>query len=135
MRYLLDTNIISELRKKVPNNGVQEWIKQVQVNQIYISCLTVGEIKTGILKLAKKDKAQARLIDKWLEELMHEYKEQILGIDLETSEEWAKLMSSDSNHIIDNLIAAQAIQNNMTVVTRNIKDYQAGSLKLLNPFD
>lgn len=134
MRYLLDTNVVSELRKKVPNEGVKKFVLNAAASQIYISCLTIGEIKIGIFKLQKKDKIAAASIEKWLGLLMYEYSDRILGIDLETAEEWAKLTSSDTNHVVDNLIAAQALQNNMTLVTRNIKDYRVANLKLLNPF-
>jgi toxin FitB len=135
MKYLLDTNVVSELRKKVPSNNVIDWFASIHPSQLYLSCLTVGEIKVGILKLAKKDKEASLKLMKWLNSLTADYAKQIIGIDLETSEEWAELMSIDSSNAIDSLIAAQAKQGNMILVTRNIRHYSMFDIRLLDPFD
>ncbi len=134
MKYLLDTNIISELRKQNPNKQVIDWLANIHPNQLYLSCLTIGEIKVGILKLAKKDKKASLSLMKWLNSLIIDYAKQIVGINLETCEVWAELISIDSSNAIDSLIAAQAKQENMVMVTRNIKHYSMFGIELLNPF-
>ncbi len=135
MKYLLDTNVISELRKKAPNSKVIKWFCNIHSSQLYLSCLTIGEIKVGILKIGKKDQQASLGLMKWLNSLTIDYAEQIIGINLEICEEWAELMSIDSTNAIDSLIAAQAKQGNMTLVTRNVKHYHMFDLKILNPFD
>ncbi|WP_342269727.1 type II toxin-antitoxin system VapC family toxin [Rickettsia endosymbiont of Orchestes rusci] len=135
MKYLLDTNIISELRKKTPDIRVMEWFSNIHPSQLYLSCLTIGEIKIGVLKIAKKDKATSLGLMKWLDSLIIDYAEKIIGVNLEICEEWAELMSIDSTNAIDSLIAAQAKQRNIILVTRNIKHYSMFDIRIFNPFD
>jgi predicted nucleic acid-binding protein len=135
MRYLLDTNIISELRKKQPNENVVSWFNQIHPSQLYLSSLTIGEVRAGALKKAKTDKRSGDLLLKWVNNLVRDYQEQILGIDLEVSEEWANLLAIDSTNAIDSLLAAQAISMNLVLVTRNIKHFKMFDIKLLNPFE
>ena len=135
MSYLLDTNIISELRKNQPSKEVIDWISDINSDELFISCLTIGEIKTGIIKLSSKDKVTSKALDKWLNEILQNYRENILNIDMETSLIWSELMSIDNNNAIDGLIAAQAINHRMTLVTRNMKHYNIYNIKLLNPFE
>lgn len=135
MRYLLDTNVLSELRKKHPNHEVLKWISENKSKELCVSCLTIGEIRHGVLKKSKQDKVAGASLLKWLESLLEEYNDRILGIDLEVCEEWARLLAIDSTNGIDSLIAAQAIATNCTMVTRNIKYFTKFGVKLLNPFD
>ena len=134
MKYLVDTNSISELYKKSPDSRVIQWFLSIGFSQLYLSCITIGEIKKGILKLAKKDKIASLKLEKWLEGIIVNYNERILNIDKETCEEWGELMSIDSMHGIDTLIAAQAKQKNMILVTRNTKHYDMFNIKIFNPF-
>lgn len=135
MKYLLDTNIILELRKKTPDIRVIEWFSNIHFSQVYLSCLTIREIKIEVLKIAKKDKATSLGLMKWLDSLIIDYAEKIIEVNLEICEEWAELMSIDSTNAIDSLIAAQAKQRNMTLVTRNIKHYSMFDIRMFNPFD
>ncbi len=135
MRYLLDTNIISELRKKQPNENVALWFNQIHPSQLYLSALTIAEIRAGALKKAKTDKKSGGLLVRWVDNLVTEYQEQILTIDLDVSEEWTRLLNIDGTNAIDSLIAAQAISMNLVLVTRNIKHFKMFDIKLLNPFE
>ena len=135
MNYLLDTNIISQLARKKGDSKVIEWILSHKNASLYLSCLTIGEIKTGILRLQKKDIKAAQSLQIWLDGLLNGYRDQILTIDLEVCEVWAQLMNIDSSNGIDSLIAAQAITRNMILVTRNIKHFKMFNVKLLNPFE
>lgn len=118
MQYLLDTNVISEIRKKQPNFAVIKWFSSIDSMQLYLSCITIGEIKKGIIKLSKTDKETSLGIEKWLNKLVTDYAEQIININLDICEEWAVLMNIDSTNAIDSLLAAQAKQLNMVLVTR-----------------
>ncbi|QCS24880.1 type II toxin-antitoxin system VapC family toxin [Rickettsia parkeri] len=135
MKYLLDTNVVSEIQKKKSNFQVAEWFSIIHSSQLYLSCITIGEIRKGISKLAKKDKIASLKLEKWLERIIIDYNERILNIDKEICEEWGELMSIDSTNAIDALIAAQAKQSNMILVTRNIKHYNMFNIKIFDPFN
>ncbi|HJD65274.1 MAG TPA: type II toxin-antitoxin system VapC family toxin [Rickettsia endosymbiont of Diachasma alloeum] len=134
MKYLLDTNIISEIQKKKPNPQVVSWLSIIHTSQLHISCITIGEIRKGISKLAKKDKAVSLKLEKWLEGIIIDYDKRILDIDREICEEWGELMSIDGTNPINTLIAAQAKQHNMILVTRNTKHYNMFNIKIFDPF-
>ena len=135
MKYLLDTNIISELKKKTPDQNVVNWFEGIDTDELYLSCITIGELKSGALKKSKTDVKTGKLLIKWINGLMADYEEQILNIDLETCEIWAELLNIDSTNAIDGLIAAQCFQSNMVLVTRNIKHFNMFDIKLFNPFE
>lgn len=135
MKYLLDTNIISELKKKTPDQNVVNWFEGIDTDELYLSCITIGELKSGALNKFKTDDKTGKLLIKWIDGLMADYEEQILNIDLETCEIWAQLLNIDSTNAIDGLIAAQCLQSNMVLVTRNIKHFNMFDIKLFNPFD
>ena len=135
MKYLLDTNIISELKKKSPNQNVVNWFEGIDTDELYLSCITIGELKSGALKKSKTDVKTGKLLIKWIDGLMADYIEQILNIDLETCEILAQILNIDSTNAIDGLIAAQSLQSNMVLVTRNIKHFKMFDIKLFNPFD
>lgn len=135
MKYLLDTNVVSEIQKKKPNPQVVAWFSVVHYSQLHISCITIGEIRKGMLKLSKNDSVASLKLKKWLEELIIDYNERILNIDKEIFEEWGELMSIDGTNAIDALIAAQAKQNNMILVTRNTKHYNMFNIKIFDPFN
>jgi toxin FitB len=134
MKYLLDTNIVSELRKKLPDAKVVKWMEDISSDQAYLSCITIGELKVGALKKAKKDPVAGESLFKWIAELIKSYEEQIVLIDLETCEKWAEFLSIDSTNAIDSLLLAQAVTKNMVLVTRNTKHFKMFSAKCLNPF-
>lgn len=83
MRYLIDTNIVSELRRKKPNDNVVKWFQDVHASSLYLSCITIGELKSGALKKLKTDKDSGKLLIKWVDSLVADYEDQILDIDLE----------------------------------------------------
>ncbi|MFV9873787.1 MAG: type II toxin-antitoxin system VapC family toxin [Rickettsia conorii subsp. raoultii] len=135
MKYLLDTNVVSEIQKKKSNSQVAAWFSIVHSSQLHLSCITIGEIRKGISKLVKKDKIASLKLEKWLEKIIIYYNERILNIDKEICEEWGELMSIDSTNAIDALIAAQAKQSNMIIVTRNIEHYNMFNIKIFDPFN
>lgn len=131
--YLLDTNIVSELRKRNPHRAVLSWLKAVPETALYLSAVTLGEIQAGIEITRKQDAAKAGEIEIWLEQLAQS--SQILPADAAVFRRWAKLMHRRPDHHLENaLIAATALIHGLTVVTRNTRDFKPFSVSLLNPF-
>lgn len=132
--YLLDTNIVSELRRPSPNISVVRWIGAVPNEHLFLSAVTVGEIQSGIEITRDQDASKARELEMWLELVMASYS--VLGLDATVFREWARLMHRRSDTLIqDALIAAVAIVNRLTVVTRNVNDFQPLGVEYINPFE
>jgi toxin FitB len=135
MTYLLDTNVISELRRREPDPHVLNWYEGVPSAQLFISVLTVGEIRMGIERLRRKDTAQAEALERWYLRLQISYRDHVIDIDLETAREWGRLSVPDPLPVIDGLIAASAKIRGWTLVTRNTADMTRSGVALLNPFE
>lgn len=135
--YLLDTNVISELRKGGrANAGVQQFFAQLAPEDIYLSVQTVGEIRRGLENVrGRGDLEQAKRLEAWLDILVAEYSDRLLDFDIECAQVWGKLMSPNPQHPIDKQIAAMGLIYDLTIVTRNTADFQQTGAKLLNPFD
>jgi len=135
MTYLLDTNVISELRRRQPDPGVLEWYETVPSAQLFLSVLTIGEIRVGIERLRRKDAVQADALEWWFRGLRSTYQDHVIGIDIETAQEWGRLSVADPVPVIDGLLAASAKVRGWTLVTRNPADLARCGVALLNPFD
>lgn len=135
--YLYDTNIVSELTKKIPNPGVIAWIKTVQNNNdsCYLSVVTLGEIQQGIAKLQRRnDMVQAAHFQRWYEQDLMSLTQYTLDFDRNCAQVWGRLMALNPHHPIDNQIAATALVYDLTLVTRNVKDIEKTGVKFINPF-
>ena len=131
--YLLDTNVVSELRKPRPHGGVVAWIQAVPESRLFLSAVTVGEIQAGIEITREQDAPKAEAIEGWLDQVARSY--QVLAADARVFRQWALLMhGKPDHHLEDGLIAATAITHGLTVVTRNTKDFKPFKVELLNPF-
>jgi predicted nucleic acid-binding protein len=131
--YLLDTNVVSELRKQKPHQGVVEWVDKQPNDSLYISAVTIGEIQAGIEITREQDSEKAREIETWLDKVAQSYS--VLAPDAAAFRRWAKLMHRRADHHLeDALIAAIALVRDMTVVTRNVDDFKPFGVSLLNPF-
>jgi predicted nucleic acid-binding protein len=135
VKYLLDTNVISEIRKAQGNAKVKRWFEETAADNLYLSVLTVGEIRNGIERLRHRDPAQARAFDTWLEALHRDFAERLLPITAEIADEWGRLGVPDPIPTVDGLLAATARLGGLTLVTRNVSDVAPTGVRLLNPFD
>jgi predicted nucleic acid-binding protein len=135
MTYLLDTNVVSELRKRDPDPHVVAWYGKVTSAEIFVSALTIGEIRQGIERLRRKDGARADLLEQWLRGLRASYGDHIINVDADVAEEWGRLNVPDPLPVIDGLLAASAKIRGWTLVTRNTADIACSGVALLNPFD
>lgn len=132
--YLLDTNIVSELRRPRPHGAVLAWIQKVPDLQLYLSAVTVGEIQAGIEITRQQDEAKARELSLWLDRIASSW--QILNMDAECFRVWAQLMHGRSDTLYeDAMIAATALVHDLTVATRNVKDFKVFKVPLVNPFE
>jgi predicted nucleic acid-binding protein len=133
--YLLDTNVVSEVRKPHGNRSVRDWIAEVPNESTYLSVLVVGEIRTGIELLRHRDPRQTAVLERWLINLRAEFASRILPITADIAEEWARMNVPNPVPIIDGLIAATAKVHDLTLVTRDIGQFEQRGVRVLNPFD
>lgn len=132
--YLLDTNVISELRKPKPHGAVVAWVQSIEDKDLFLSAVTIGEIQAGIEITREQDTAKAQHIEQWLDLVASSYN--VLPMTAHIFRTWAKLMHRTSDTLYeDAMIAATAKQHHLTVVTRNVADFQDLGVKLFNPFD
>lgn len=138
MKYLLDTNVVSELRKVRSgraNAGVIKWIYSVTDSDLYLSVLVVQELETGTFLLERRNPEQGRLLREWLEiYTLPAFTDRIVSVDVDVARQCAELMVPNPRPLADALIAATALVHNMTVVTRNIDDFSGTGVSLLNPW-
>lgn len=131
--YLLDTNVVSELRKQRPHGGVVAWLESIDDAQLYLSAVTIGELQAGIELTREQDPEEANELEAWLELLAGAYN--VLPMDAATFRSWARLMHRKSDTLYeDAMIAATAKVHGLTVATRNVSDFNALGLEVFNPF-
>ncbi|CAN2533451.1 Toxin+FitB [Methylocapsa aurea] len=132
--YLLDTNVVSELRRARPHGGVLAWLASVADHDLYLSAVTIGEIQAGIEITRGRDAERAAAIEAWLEQVAATYN--VLAMDAPAFRQWARLMHRKPDRLIeDAMIAATALVHGLTVVTRNMRDFEALGAPMLNPFE
>lgn len=133
MAYLLDTNVISELRKRKPHGAVLAWIQSIPEEALYVSAVTIGEIQAGIEITREQDEAKADEIEQWLDELAQT--SNVIDTSAPIFRRWAQLMHRRADHHLeDALIAATALVHDLTVATRNVRDFKPFGVDLINPF-
>jgi toxin FitB len=135
LSYLIDTNVLSELRRKKPNAAVVQWFTRRPARSLYLSVLTLGEIRKGIEGVSEA-KQRAVLID-WLEvELPNFFTGRILGVDAAVADRWGRMVAKAKRPLpaIDSLLAATALAHDLTLVSRNVKDFSGTGLTVLDPW-
>lgn len=132
-KYLLDTNVISELRKRKPHGAVVAWFGDLALGQIFLSAVTIGELQSGVERTRKQDQAKAEELEHWIDSLVAT--QQVVPMDAACFREWARLIDGEPDHLIqDAMIAATARVHRFTIATRNEKDFIRFSVELCNPF-
>ncbi|WP_059010794.1 type II toxin-antitoxin system VapC family toxin [Streptomyces specialis] len=132
--YLLDTNVVSELRRHRPDPRVAAWIRGVPDRSVHLSTLIVGEIRKGVENIRHRDAARAAALDLWLDDLRHRYADRVLPVTADIAEAWGRLSAARRVPAIDGLLAATALVHDLTLVTRNVKDVAHTGCRVRNPF-
>jgi hypothetical protein len=135
MPYLLDTNILSELRKTHPDRRVARWYATVPDDSLYLSVLVIGEIFQGIERLRPRDDDQARALDEWLKTLKSTYADRIIPVTTDVAQEWGRLNVPDPLPLVDGLMAATALVHGWTLATRNTKHVERTGVPLVDLFE
>lgn len=132
--YLLDTNVISETRRRHMDASVWSFLTSTRAEQLYLSVLTIGELRKGISSVARRDVVYAQELASWVTNLEEHYASRLLVVDQAVARQWGDLAVQRSRPIIDTLIAATALVHGLTLVTRNVKDVADTGVELLNPW-
>lgn len=135
MKFLLDTNIVSELRRHAPAAAVLRWFAHVAQDDLYLSVLTAGEVRQSIESLRRRDSFAASSLDAWRAELVAAYDDRIISITADIADLWGRLNVPDRVPTVDGLLAATALEYDWTLVTRNIADVERTGARTLNPFE
>ena len=133
--YLLETNVVSELRKGARANvGVQTWFESHAADQLWLSALVVGELRRGVELLRRRDLRAGRSLSDWLDGVTADFGDRILPVTTAVCDRWARLNVPDPLPVIDGLLAATAIEHDLTLVTRNTGDVEHTGVTLFDPF-
>jgi predicted nucleic acid-binding protein len=136
VKFLVDTNVIAELRKGARANAhVRAWFANLESDSIVLSVLTIGELRRGVDSLRQRDPRSARVLERWLHRLVTEHHDRILPVDLMSAEEWGRLNVPDPISAVDGLLAATAKVHGLTLATRNVKDVARTGVRFVNPFE
>jgi hypothetical protein len=131
--YLLDTNVVSEMRKQRPHSGVVAWLKDAPADAVRIPAVVIAELQDGAELTRRQDPAKALELDRWIDHILDTF--DVIPMDGEMFREWSRLMAGKSNHLMqDAMIAAAARIRHLAVVTRNVKDFASFDVRLINPF-
>ena len=123
MSYLLDTNVLSEIRKPYGDAQVQVWFARVRSDELFLSVLVLGEVRQGIERLKRRDEPQAVVFEHWLAGLVTYYRERILPVDAAVVDVWGRINAKDLLPVLDGLLAATALVHALTLVTRNTRKF------------
>lgn len=133
MSFLLDTNVLSEIRRAKGHPRIRQWFIGVRLQDVFLSTLVLGEVRQGIERLRRRDPIQAAVLDSWLATIHQDYADRLLPITSEIAETWGNLNITDPPPIIDGLMAATALVHGLTLVTRNTADVARTGVRLLDP--
>ncbi len=135
MSYLLDTNVISELRKgERADANVRAWFGGLADDEVYLSALTIGEIRRGVENVRRRDPDSATALDSWLARLAESHRDRILPVDRAIAEEWGRMNVPNPLPVVDGLLAATAKVAGLTLATRNVADVEGSGAELVDPF-
>jgi hypothetical protein len=132
--FLLDTNVVSETRRRTPDPKLVAWLSRADPSDLFISAMTLGEIAKGVALRAKQNPTQAAGLEQWLAAIRAVYANRIIAIDADIAEAWGRLDAKRNFPVVDGLLAATALVRGMTVATRNIRDFADAGVLVLNPW-
>lgn len=133
--WLLDTNILSELRKGVrADSGLREWFATVEEGETFLSVLSLAEIRHGIERLRPRDPSQVAILEPWLFATRRRFADRVLLVDEAVADAWGRMRRGQPVSPMDGLLAATAIVHGITIVTRNVRDFRGCDVAVLNPF-
>ena len=135
MGYLIDSNVLSELRKPKRAEHVVAWLRSIPSSDLFTSVLVMAELRRGSSSLRRRDPAAADHLDAWIRELWAGFGRRVLPVSAAVADRWADLMVPNPIPVIDGLIAATALVHDLTLVTRNIKDVERTGARVLDPFN
>jgi predicted nucleic acid-binding protein len=132
--WLVDTNILSELRKgERANEGVRAWFADAHDDELFTSVLVIGELRRGVESIRRRDVPSALALEQWLSRLSSNFSERVLQIDVEVAERWGRLNVPDPLPTVDGLLAATALVHDLVLVTRNVRDVERTGVRVLDP--
>ncbi len=135
MSFLIDTNVVSELRKRAhANTNVRDWFQRIDDAELYLSVLVIGELRQGTEGLRRRDPPAAAKLDRWLGELVQRYADRTLPVDAAVADRWGRLNVPDLVSAVDGMLAATALVHSLTRVTRNTRDVRRTGVRHLDPF-
>ena len=134
MTYLLDTNVVSELRKPSPHPGVRAWLQSVPGAGTFLSVLTLGEVRRGIERMWARDETQASALERWLTSLEEGFADRILVVDRAVADAWGRVSAATPLPVVDGLLAATALVHGLVVVTRDTDPFERVGVPYLNPW-
>jgi toxin FitB len=133
--FLLDTNVISEVRRPSPNPGVASWFEQAAAEDLFLSVLVLGEIRQGIERLRARDPEQSEVFERWLELLRQDFQDRLLPVSTAVAETWGRLNAPSPLPVVDSLLAATALVHGLTFVTRDTSNLELTGVALLDPWE
>ncbi len=132
-KYLLDTNVVSELRKPRPHGAVVAWLRDLREDQVFLSAVTLGELQAGVERTRHQDPPKANEIEAWVDQLADSHR--VLSMDTPCFREWGRLMNGKPDHLMEDvMIAATARVHDLIVATRNERDFRPLAVRVVNPF-
>jgi predicted nucleic acid-binding protein len=133
--YLIDTVVLSELRRPKRDLRLASWIKKQRTSDLYLSVVTVGEIERGIVLQRTRDPDFATALASWLDRVLALYAERVLPFDLQIARRWGQLSAALGNDSADLMISATALEHGLTIVTQNVSDFKPTGVAIFNPFE
>ncbi|MDO9162120.1 MAG: type II toxin-antitoxin system VapC family toxin [Methylococcaceae bacterium] len=134
MPYLLDTDILSAIRRKQRDPNLEKWLHSIQSADVYLSVVTLGEVERGISQQRRNNPEFAEDLERWLDTILLKYEQRILPLSVSIARRWGKLSGELGHTSADLMIAATALEHNLTVATRNTRHFEPTQVSLINPY-